>query len=323
MPRRGSGEPFPRGRSHLKIAFDSRPAGELRGIGRYTRSLHRALVELAGERGGDAVVRLRGRRADVLHTPWIDGAPLRPRVPNVVTLHDVIPLKRPGELLRSGLRMKMRYLAVERASRVIVPTAAVARDAASLLPLDPAAIHVVHEAADGVFRPQPPAEVARVRAVHGLPDPYLLWVGALRTPDPRKRVAALAAAARDVPLVLVGEATQWARELPGVQLTGAVADADLAAIYTGAHAVVSPSDDEGFGLTAVEALACGTPVVACDVPALREVLDGRAVLVDPDDLGGLVRAALSARRPAPAPPPWTWEDAARATWQVYEQARND
>jgi glycosyltransferase involved in cell wall biosynthesis len=180
-----------------------------------------------------------------------------------------------------------------------------------------------HEAADDVFRPRPAAEVARVRAVHGLPDPYLLWVGALRTPDPRKRVAALAAAARDVPLVLVGEATQWARELPGVQLTGAVADADLAAIYTGAHAVVSPSDDEGFGLTAVEALACGTPVVACDVPALREVLDGRAVLVDPDDLGGLVRAALAARRPAPAPPAWTWDDAARATWQVYERARND
>ncbi len=304
----------------MRIAFDARPAGEVRGIGRYTRSLHRALVKLAAELGGEVLERHRGRRADVLHTPWIDGAPLRPRLPNVVTLHDVIPLKRPGELLRSGLRMRMRYLAVERASRVIVPTAAVARDAAELLPLDPAAIHVVHEAADDVFRPRPAAEVARVRALHGLPDSYLLWVGALRRPDPRKRVAALVAAAHDAPLVLVGEAAQWARELPGVQLTGAVADADLAAIYTGAHAVVSPSEDEGFGLAAVEALACGTPVVACDVPALREHLEGRVTFVEHDDLRGLLATAARATRPAPEPPAWTWRDAARATWAVYEQA---
>jgi hypothetical protein len=65
----------------VNVAFDSRPAGELRGIGRYTRSLHRALVQLAGERGGEVLERQRWRRADVLHTPWIDGAPLAPARP--------------------------------------------------------------------------------------------------------------------------------------------------------------------------------------------------------------------------------------------------
>jgi glycosyltransferase involved in cell wall biosynthesis len=214
----------------------------------------------------------------------------------------------------------MRYLAVERASRLIVPTVAVAEDAVALLSVEPGRVHVVPEAADEAFRPRSEQEVARVRARHRLPDEYLVWVGGLRHPDPRKRVAALAETPRRLPLVLVGDPAQWARELRDVVLTGSVDDEDLAAIYTGARALVFPSDDEGFGLPTVEALACGTPVVACDVPALREVLGGRATLVDPDDLEGLVAAAEAAERPAPDPPAWTWGDAARETWDVYERA---
>jgi glycosyltransferase involved in cell wall biosynthesis len=122
-----------------------------------------------------------------------------------------------------------------------------------------------------------------------------------------------------MPLVLVGATASWAHELPGVTLTGALSDDELAAIYSGAHALVFPSDDEGFGLPPVEALACGTPVAASDVPALREVLNGRAILRAVDDLDGLIEAAEAASRPAPPPPAWTWEDAAAATWEVYAQ----
>jgi hypothetical protein len=123
-----------------------------------------------------------------------------------------------------------------------------------------------------------------------------------------------------MPLVLVGATNRWARELPGVKLTGHVGDDALAAIYTAAHALVFPSSDEGFGVPPIEALSCGTPVVASDCPAVREVLGDRIELREVGDLDGLIAAAEAARRPAPQPPVWTWDDAASATWDAYAKA---
>ncbi len=301
----------------MKVAFDSRPAKDSRGIGRYARCLLAALVELGR---GEIVETHKPRRCDVYHSPWLEGALLRSPVATVVTLHDVIPLKRRGEYLRSGRRFRMRYLAVQRAVRVIVPTNAVADDAIKTLGIPAERIVVVGEAAASSFTPRPQAEIDEIRGRFALPPDYLLWVGGLRSPDPRKRVAALVRARRRLPLVLVGDAGPWAHELPDVTLTGEVTDDELAAIYSGAHALVFPSDDEGFGLPPVEALACGTPVAACDVPAVREVLDGRVPLSQVDDLNGLIATAEAAHRPAPAPFARTWNDAAEETWQVYEDA---
>jgi glycosyltransferase involved in cell wall biosynthesis len=303
----------------MRVAFDSRGSRDLRGIGRYVTCLLDALRETAGP-GREIVETHRPRRADVFHSPWIDGAPLHPPCPTVVTLHDLVPLKRRGEYLRTGLRFRLRYLAVRRAARLIVPSHVVAAEAAELLRFPAGRIDVIGEAVAPAFRPAATDAVAAARARHGLPERYLLWVGGLERPDPRKRVAALAAAPRRLPLVLVGRPRRWASELPGVTLTGHVPDDELAAIYTGAHALVFPSDDEGFGLPPVEALACGAPVVATDLPVLREVLGDRATFVPSGDLEALVRAAEAATRPAPAPPPWTWADAARATWETYERA---
>jgi glycosyltransferase involved in cell wall biosynthesis len=295
----------------MRLAFDSRPAPLWHGIGRYASCLLEALTQTPR---GEIVESQDPRRGDVFHSPWIEGAPLRPPVPSVVTLHDLIPLKRPGDYLRTGLRFKLRYLAVQRATLVIVPTEAVADDAIRTLGIPARRLVVIPEAAAPPFWCRPAHEIAAVRECYDLPDQYL------RRPDPRKRVAALARASRTMPLVLVGPVSRWAKELAGVQLTGAVPDDELAAIYSGAHALVFPSDEEGFGLPPVEALACGTPVAACDVPVLREVLADRITLTDVDDLDGLVRHAEGLSRPAPSPPEWTWDDVAAATWDVYERA---
>jgi alpha-1,3-rhamnosyl/mannosyltransferase len=268
----------------MRIAYDSRPADDPRGIGRYASCLLAALRETAGEH--EIVETYRPRRGDVFHAPWIDGALLRPPCPQVVTLHDIVPLKRRSEYLRTGIRFRLRYLAVERATRVIVPTRTVADEVVEHLGLAPETLAVIAEAPAPALHERGPEEIAAVRERYGLPEDYLLWVGGLQTPDPRKRVAALAKTPRELPLVLVGATKPWAHELPDVTLTGRVPDDDL----------------------------------ATDLPVLREVLGDRATFVEAGDLEGLLAAGAAARRPAPAPPPWTWTDAARATWQVYSDA---
>ncbi|HWG07547.1 MAG TPA: glycosyltransferase [Solirubrobacteraceae bacterium] len=305
----------------MKVAFDSRPASDAHGVGRYTRCLLQALRETATP-DMEIVETPRPRDADLFHAPWMNGALLHSPCPMVVTLHDLSALKRRSELLRTGVRPRLRQLAVQRAVRVIVPTEALARDALAQLELDPEQIDVIHEApADCMYR-RSESEVAAVCARFALPDRYLLWVGGLQHPDPAKHVTKLAATPHELPLVLVGSTSPWAHELPDVLLTGQVCDDDLAALYSGAQALLVTSQDQGFGLPAVEALACGTPVVACEVPALREVLDGRVTFVPAGELTALFAAAEAAERPAPKPPQWTWRDAARATWQVYERARS-
>jgi glycosyltransferase involved in cell wall biosynthesis len=303
----------------LRVAFDSRAKGDTQGIGRYVRCLLDALRTTSVD-GSEVAETNHPRRSEVFHSPWLDGALLRCPCPMVVTLHDVVNLKRPGEYLRTGIRFRLRYIAAARAARVIVPTQTVAADVQERLEIDSDRISVIHEAAAPVMYPRNDAQIAAVRARYKLPGEYLLWVGGLLHPEPRKRIAALAQAPRSMPLVLVGAAGQWARELPDVTLTGHVSDDELAALYSGAHALVFPSDDEGFGLPVVEALACGAPVAACDSPAVREVLGDRATFVELDDMEGLMEAGASAVRPAPAPPVWSWDDAAHATWAVYAAA---
>jgi glycosyltransferase involved in cell wall biosynthesis len=303
----------------VKVAFDSRPTRDLHGVGRYSRCILDALRETAPE-GSEIDETSRPRHADVFHAPWMNGALLHSPCPMVVTLHDLTALKRRSELLRSGVRSRLRQLAVQRAVRVIVPTEALAQDALVRLGLEREQIDVIHEAPAASMYRRDAREIAGVRARFALPERYLLWVGALRHPDPGKHVAKLAAAPRELPLVLVGPTSPWAHELADVTLTGQVSDDDLAALYSSAHALVVASRDEGFGLPAVEALACGTPVVACEVPALREVLDGRASFVEAGDMRALIATAEAAERPAPSAPAWTWQDAARATWQTYENA---
>jgi glycosyltransferase involved in cell wall biosynthesis len=303
----------------MRVAFDGRRLDDPHGIGRYSRCLLRALRETA-DTGAEIVQTHRPRGADVFHSPWMDGAMLHSPCPMVVTLHRLTSLKRRSEHLRNGLRPRLRQLAIQRAMRVIVPTNALAEDALERLDLERERVAVIPEAPDAIMYRRTDEEVASARRRYGLPEQYMVWVGSLQHPDPTRHVAKLAATPRELPLVLVGEARRWAHELPDVTLTGPLGDEDLAAIYSGAHALVLPSEDEGFGMPAVEALACGTPVVACELPALREVLDERVKFVQPGDMEALVEAAQAAERPAPPPPAWSWQDAARATWQIYAQA---
>jgi alpha-1,3-rhamnosyl/mannosyltransferase len=335
----------------MRIAFDARvlarPELAERGIGRYAaalldalRAADRDVVALERLRRPPAPARIaellehpllagdvRHSGADVLHSPSIDFATTRPGAPYVVTVHDLVPLKRPGEYLRTGIKHRLRYRAVRGATRVIAPTQAVARDCATHLGLDPERIHVVGEAPAPVFRriEDPRAALARF----DLPERFLVWVGGLDPPDPRKCVRALAAVAarRDgPPLVLAGRIGPEAADLaaPGrVVLTGRTTDEELAALYSAADALVFPSEDEGFGLPVVEALACGTPVAAFAIDAMRELHGERAgvALSEPGNLHALLDAAARVTGTRVDPPRRSWSDVAAETWWVYEAAQ--
>jgi glycosyltransferase involved in cell wall biosynthesis len=304
----------------VKVALDLRVLDDRataeRGIGRYAAELAAALAAECVE-----VVKAG---ADVRHSPSIDRVTIRPRLPYVVKLHDLVPLKHSDRYLRTGLRHRLRYAAVKRATRVIVPSRAVADDAAALLGIEQ--VDVVAEAPAAVFRPvtAPRGLLTRLR----LPDRFLLWVGGLDPPDPRKGVEALARRAGEgkcPPLVLAGRhdaKTETFAVRGRVLLTGRLSDEELAALYSAADALVLPSEEEGFGLTPHEALACGTPVAAYAAPALRETLDGnRGVrLVPPGDLDGLLAAAAELAGQNAQPSGRTWADVARETIAVYERA---
>jgi glycosyltransferase involved in cell wall biosynthesis len=152
-----------------------------------------------------------------------------------------------------------------------------------------------------------------VRDRFGLSRPYALVPG---WADPRKDAVTAAAAHRqvvaDLPhdLVLVGEthptfAPVRISDATTIRRLGHVGDDDLVALLSGADVLLYPSRYEGFGLPPLEALACGTPAVASDIPALRESTAGAVRLVAPGDIDAwstALRDGLSGRLSCPSPP---------------------
>jgi glycosyltransferase involved in cell wall biosynthesis len=231
------------------------------------------------------------------------------RVPTVIGLHDTTAERHPELLFPTrkehlfwrakqglALRLATRFFAVSVAARD-----AVAAD----LGLDPARIPVVGEAPDPVFSPRSDEDVAAALEALGLGpgEPYIVYAAGL---SPHKNVETLleALARTNTPtrLVLAGDldgdpylsAAGSIREriaalgLAGrVVVPGFVPDEQLAALYSGAAAAVVPSLSEGFGLPAVEAAACGAPVVLSDLPAHRETLGGAALFFEPRDASKL------------------------------------
>ena len=171
------------------------------------------------------------------------------------------------------------------------------RELIDLAGLEPARLTVIPGGVDARF--DPAADPAPAARRLGLQRPYVLTIA---TDDRRKNVEKLAPAARalareGIELVWAGDRRPYfatAAAAAGVRSLGYVDDADLPGLYAGARAFVLPSRYEGFGLTCLEAMACGTPVVAANRAALPETCGDAALLVDPDDGDALTRAVLIA-----------------------------
>jgi len=242
---------------------------------------------------------LRQSSARVCHVPHVM-APWFCRQPLVVTIHDLIYRLFPEELPSRSHRLfyaTMLRLAARRADRIVAVSAHTQQDVIRLLGVPPAKISVIPNGVGEQFRPvQDPDARRRVCARYGLERPFLLYVGLQK---PHKNVAGLvrmfaqvqARTGRRYQLALVGRAdpryTHLRAEMSrqGVErevvLTGYVPEEDLPTLYSAAAAFAFPSFYEGFGLPPLEAMACGTPVVASNVASLPEVLGDAAWLLDP------------------------------------------
>jgi glycosyltransferase involved in cell wall biosynthesis len=239
-----------------------------------------------------------------------------------------------GALLAPAIRACAGVIAVSESTRT---------EAIAALGLDPARTHVVPHGVGPVFSSRPKLRDARTAEALGLDEPFVLWVGSLRSHDPRKGLDTLVEAVQRLPgggplLALAGAlgpeadrlATEaWRRQVRMV-LCGAVDDDDLASLYRQAAAVVLPSTHEGFGLTALEAMACGAPLVATTVGNLPQLTLDVAMLVPPGDPGALsdaiemvltepVRAARMRHAGIDRAGGYTWEQTAGLTADVYEE----
>lgn len=288
----------------------------------------------------------------VLHVPHYVLPWLLPRR-MVVTIHDIIHVLFP-EFLPSSLgfafaRISIRA-AVRRARRVIAVSRTTADDLRRLFGATEDRLRVIPSGVHAEFlAPGDPLEDERLRQRLGVSPPYLLHVG---NHKPHKNAEGLLKAyqllAHDrrgpaPPLYMVGGFLpdgELARRASAMGLTaqvhclGHVERAELAALFRGATAFVYPTLYEGFGLPVLEAMACGVPVVAGDIPAVREVAGDAVLRVNPRDiveLTGAVRRLLTqadlcqelcARGRARASE-FQWRKAAEATLAVYRSVREE
>ncbi len=287
-------------------------------------------------------------RADLLHGPAYVLPFLCP-CPAVLTVHDLSFLTVPTAFRRSNrlyLSLSTRR-AVRQAQRIIAVSAHTKRDLVRLLGVPPEKITVVHHGLEHeVFRPLPAETVAAFKRQRGLPEEYILFVGTL---EPRKNIPTLIRAFARLKregnwphkLVIAGGRGWLFEEIfalverlglrAEVLFPGYIPFAEQPLWYNGAAAFVYPSLYEGFGLPVLEAMACGTPVIAANASALPEVVGEGGLLVPPCDERALAwalaevladadRRAELARRGRERAQQFTWPAAARATLAVYAAA---
>jgi glycosyltransferase involved in cell wall biosynthesis len=263
---------------------------------------------------------------------------------HVVTIHDLSPIEHPEWYTRGFVRWYKVLLPrlAQRCRRLITDSMFSKARLLERFALPQEKVVVVPLGVDTVaFQPVADAHGKRVREKYRLPTRYLLAIG---PPGPRKNLEAMLQAWQrmhprfpDVHLVLAGGGVRnfrslSSRELPrGVRFIGWVDDGDLSAVYAGATIFLLTSLYEGFGLSILEAMACGVPVVASDRAAIPEVVGDAGLLVAPNEPEAIATAVIRLleddrlrsdlrERGSKRARDFSWERATERTWQVLQQA---
>lgn len=268
--------------------------------------------------------------------------------PSVFTTHDLGYMHYPDKhpiFERLYLGWSTRH-SVSAARRVIAVSKATAHDLTALLGVPPEKIRVVYSGIDESLRPvRDPSRIADLRQRLGIPGPYILHVGSVQ---PRKNLirlveafARVADSITGLSLVLAGRLGWGYRSLLArirqlrlekrVLLPGYVPDEDITTLYSGALVYAFPSLYEGFGFPALEAMACGTPVVCANTSSLPELVGDAALTFAPTDVEALAAALRRLlteeglrrtliERGFERVKRFTWDACARATLDVLAEA---
>lgn len=314
------------------------------GIGRYASELAARLPAIrALPAGGNPAApfdplrtgcALRRHRPDVFFTPGFN-PPVRSPVPFVFCLHDLIHLRVPEEAtpLKTAYYRWIVRPAGLRAHRVLTDSEFSRRSILEWSGWPHDRVLVVSLGVGPAFRPEGPR--------HEAGGPYLLHVGNAKPHKNRTRLLEAFAVSRLGPrirLVMLGPAepgeTEVARRLgigESLVYAGIVPEARLPEYYRGATALVCPSLYEGFGLPALEAMACGTALAAARATSIPEVAGDAAVYFDPRDVADIARALvdvvrneglraklaeLGLRRASS----FTWDATASKLWSILQEA---
>jgi len=261
-------------------------------------------------------------------------------MPSVLTVHDLAIYIQP-RWFPAGQPLSTRLIvprSIERATRIIASSANTARDISALFDVAPERIPVVHLGVGEEFRPLPVADLQALKARHDLPERFILFVSTI---EPRKNLDTLLDAWAALPArpdVVIAGAWGWRHEPirehierlgEGIRFLGLVPPPELPALYNLATVLAHPAHYEGFGLTPLEAMACGTPVIASDSSSLPEVVGDAGLLIPPADASAWT-AALDRvlhdpdlasdlrRRGILRAAEFTWEKAAAKTLRIME-----
>jgi len=292
---------------------------------------------------------LNKEKLDLVHFPHFN-VPLFYRKPFVVTIHDLTHTLIPGKKKSHALhRVAYRAVfahAVKSSKRIIAVSASTKKQILEYYSISPEKITVVYEGFNAMYKMQDKEEAfSAISKKFNITKPFILYVGVWRRyknlPFLAQAFDRLRQKGMNIELVLAGEPDSFYPEIPkeifsiqhkdDIKAVGRVLDKDLSMLYNASALFVLPSHMEGFGLTALEAAACGVPVACSDIPTLREIMGQGAVYFDPNNLDNMVdvlseilsspkhledMANLSLSRSKH----FSWKQAATETVMVYEEA---
>lgn len=293
---------------------------------------------------------LKSYKLDLVHFPHFN-VPIWYNKPFVVTIHDLTHTRYPGKK-KSRIFHRLAYnavlaAAIKKSSRIIAVSESTKKEILEFFGVDSQKIQVVYEGANAIYGVMD-KDLAFEQASNrfGITKPFILYVGVWRRyknlPNLALAFDRLVESGINAELVLAGEEDPFYPEIKEqiyriknkdrVKALGRVSDEELNFLYNASNLFCLPSLHEGFGLTALEAAACGTPVVCSDIPTLREVMGQAAEYFDPhnpDNMADIMKEVVSnehrghelANLALSRVRHFSWEKAGQESLKVYESIK--